>query len=127
MATTETAARIAPYIEQLLEDDSVREDLRRGADKLRDAYERSQKRRVKVTRDEKLRGQLKSAAQSIGDGASELIHGAQKPKRRRGRSVLKLLPLVAVGAGIAVALNEDLRSSLLRSSSPPQGADGGQS
>jgi hypothetical protein len=122
---TDTAARIAPYIEQLLDDDSARRDLRRGADKLRDAYERSQKRRVKATRDEKLRAQLKSAMQLLGDGAGELIEGAQKPKKRRGRRLLRLLLLAAVGAGVAIALNEDLRASILGSaSSRPQGSDG---
>ncbi|MDX6595267.1 MAG: hypothetical protein QOI72_649 [Solirubrobacterales bacterium] len=122
---TETAARIAPYLEQLLEDDSARKDLRRGADKLRDAYQRSQKRRVKASRDEKVRAQLKSAMQLLGDGASDLIEGAQKPKKRRGRWLLRLLVLAAVGAGVAIALDEDRRASLLGSgSSTPQGPDG---
>ncbi|MCW2987161.1 MAG: hypothetical protein JWM24_99 [Solirubrobacterales bacterium] len=123
----DTAARIAPYIEQLLEDDSARKELRRGADKLRDAYGRSQKRRVKASRDEKLRAQLKSAMQLLGDGASDLIEGAQKPKKRRGRWLLRLLVLAAIGVGVAIALDEDRRGSLFGStSSPPQGADGGQ-
>lgn len=128
MSATGTAARLTPYIEQLLEDDSARKDLRRGAEKLRQAYERSQKRRVKTVRDEKLRAQLKSAARSLGDGANELIGGARKPKRKRGRLLLKVLPAAANGAGIAIALNEDLRASLFGSSSPsPQGIDGSPS
>jgi hypothetical protein len=117
MAATETMSRIAPYLEQLLEDEAARKDLRRGADKLRQAYERSQKRRVKATRDQKLRGQLKSAMRSLGDGASGLVRGAEKPKRR-GRTMLKLLPVAAVGVGVAVALNENLRTSLFGSGAP---------
>jgi hypothetical protein len=128
MAATEAASRLAPYLEQLLEDEAARDDLRRGADKLRAAYERSRKRRVKVSRDERLRAQLRSALRSLGDGANELISGAQKPKKRRRRTLLKLLPLAAVGAGVAIALNEDLRSSLFGSgSSSPQGVDGSPS
>jgi X-X-X-Leu-X-X-Gly heptad repeat protein len=131
MAATATVARLAPYLEQLLEDEAARGDLRRGADKLREAYERSQKRRVKATRDEKLRAQLRSAMQSLSDGANELISGAQKPKRRRGRLLLRALPLAALGAGVAIALNEDLRSSLFGSSdsgpAAPQGVDGSPS
>lgn len=99
MPASDTASRITPFIDQLLEDESARRDLRRGADKLRDAYERSQKRRVKATRDEK------------------------KPKKRR-RKLLKLLTVAAVGVGVAVALNDDLRSSVLGSGSGP-GQDGG--
>ncbi len=127
MAATATAARLAPYLEQLLEDDSARKDLRRGADKLREAYERSQKRRVKATRDEKLRAQLKSAAELLGEGANELISHTQKPKKRRGRNLLRLLPLAAIGAGVAIALDEDLRSSLMDAVSGRQGAEGSRS
>jgi hypothetical protein len=125
MAATETASRIAPYVERLLEDEAARENLRRGATKLRDAYDRSQKRRVKATRDQKLRDQLASAAQSLGTGASALVNGARKPKKRRGRTLLKLSAAAAVGAGIALGLNEGLRSSLPGSSSSPEPASTG--
>jgi hypothetical protein len=127
MAATETASRLAPYLEQLLEDEKARENLRRGADKLRDAYDRSQKRRVKTARDRKLRGQVRGAATSLGAGATALVKGAQKPKKRRGGLALKGLTLAAIAAGVALALNEELRSSLFGSgSSSPEGVDGGQ-
>jgi hypothetical protein len=125
MAAAKNAFRLAPIFELLLEDETAQKNLRRGADKLRDAYERSQKRRVKVTRDEKIRRQLKSAAQSIGDGATALMEGAQKPKKRSRRR-LKLLGLAAVGGGAALALSEDLRSKVFGSgSAPDQRSDGG--
>jgi hypothetical protein len=136
MAATETASRLAPYLEQLLEDDKARQNLRRGADKLRDAYDRSQKRRVKAARDQKLRGQVRSAATSLGAGATALAKGAQKPKKRRGGLALKGLALAAVAGGVAIALNEELRSSVLGSRSPgaegsgapsPDGVDGSPS
>lgn len=124
MAVTDTASRLAPYLERLLEDDAAREELRRGADKLRDAYDRSQKRRVKPTQDKKLRSQLQSAAHSLGDGASSLLAGPQKPKRR-GRLLIGVLALAAIGAGVALSLNDELRSSLLGKDTPPApGADG---
>lgn len=124
MPASETASRITPYIEQLLEDESARENLRRGADKLREAYERSQKRRVNAADDKKLRRQLKSAARLIGDGATTLRDGTQKPKRRR-RRMLKLLTVAVVGAGAALALSDDLRSALLGSGSPSGHDDAG--
>jgi hypothetical protein len=119
---------MTPYLEQLLEDETARENLRRGADKLRQAYERSQKRRVKAADDKKLRRQLKSAVQLLGDGATSLMDGARKPKRRR-RRVLKLLTVTAVGAGVALALSDDLRSAVLGSGGSPsgQGDDGSPS
>lgn len=116
MASTDAVSRLTPYIEQLLEDESARDNLRQGAGKLRGAYRRSQKRRVKAAKDKRLRRQVQSAVQSLAAGATALAHDTQKPKKRRGRTLLTLLTLGAIGAGIAVALNEDLRSSLLGSS-----------
>ena len=97
MAAADAASRIAPYIEQLLEDDTAQKNLRLGAEKLR-------------------------------DGVSELVHGAQKPKRRRGRRLLALLTLGGLAAGVALMFNDDLRASLLGSGKAPaeQSAEGGR-
>jgi hypothetical protein len=125
MASTDAVSRLTPYIEQLLEDESARDNLRQGADKLRGAYQRSRKKRVKAAKDKRLRRQLQSAAQSLAAGATALAHDTRKPKKRRGRKLLALLTLAAIGAGVAIALNEDLRSSLLGSSADPeQSTDG---
>jgi hypothetical protein len=122
MAATQAAARLAPYVEQLIEDKKAREELRRGADKLRDAYGRSRKRRVKATSDKKLRSQLISAAASIGEGAKSTVKGAQKPKKRRGRLLVGGVAVAAVGAGVTLALNEGLRESIFGSGSEPASA-----
>lgn len=114
-AATKTAARLAPYVEQLIEDDSARKELRKGATKLRDAYGRSRKGRVKATSDRKLRRQLIAAASALGTGARSTVKGAQEPERHWGRRLLGLLGLGAVAAGVALALNEDLRDKLFGS------------
>jgi hypothetical protein len=54
MAATDTASRFLPYVEQLLENDSAQKNLRLGAEKLRGAYARSKKRRVRPAADKKL-------------------------------------------------------------------------
>jgi hypothetical protein len=117
MAATDTASRIAPYIEQLLKDDTAQKNFRLGAENLRDAYARSQKRRVNPATDKKLLRQLQAAADSLGDGVSELVHGAQKPKKRRGRRLVALLAVGGLAAGVALTFNDDLRASLLGSGS----------
>lgn len=63
------AYRLAPYVQELLDNEYAQENLLEGAAKLRAAYERSKKRRVKAARDRKLRRQLRVAALSIGEGA----------------------------------------------------------
>jgi hypothetical protein len=101
MAKTDTASRIAPYIEQLVENAYARENLRAGTEKLQAAIERSRKRRVKPSRDTKIRRQLKSAAASLAEGANALASGRQKPKRNWGKRIA--LVGMAAGAGAAIA------------------------
>jgi ferric-dicitrate binding protein FerR (iron transport regulator) len=108
MTATDTASRLAPYIEQLAENSYARENLQAGAESLRAAYERSQKRRVKPAQDEKLRRQLRAAAASITEGGKALASGRQKPKRRWP----KRLALVLGAAAVVLATNEELRRTL---------------
>jgi hypothetical protein len=110
MTATETAARLTPYIEQLAENSYARENLQAGARSLRAAYERSQKRRVKVARDEKLRRQLDAAVHSLAEGGKALVSGREKPKRRWPKRLA-----LAIGAGAAAAVlagNSELRGKL---------------
>jgi ferric-dicitrate binding protein FerR (iron transport regulator) len=109
MTATDTASRLAPYIEQLAENSYARENLQAGAESLRAAYERSQKRRVKPARDEKLRRQLRTAAASIAEGGKALASGRQKPKRRWPK---RLALVLGVAAAVVLATNEELRGSL---------------
>jgi hypothetical protein len=120
-------ARFTPYVQELLENEYARDNLREGADKLRAAYGRSRKRRVKAARDEKLRHQLGSAVSSIGVGAKALANGRRKPAKRRGRLPLALLAGIAIGAAVALGASKDLRSAVLGSGPAGEsGSDGSQ-
>jgi hypothetical protein len=119
------ATDLAPYVEELLENEYARDNLREGAERLRSAYGRSRKRRVRATRDEKLRHQLQAAVAAIGVGGKALASGRRKPPRRRGRALLALLAGLGIGAAVALAANEDLRSKLLGSGASEEfGTDG---
>ena len=111
------ASRLTPYVQELLDNEYAQENLLDGAAKLRAAYERSRKRRVKTARDRKLRRQLRIAALSIGEGARALAGGRRKPPKRRGRRLVMLLGIGALGTGVALAASEDFRSSLFGSAS----------
>lgn len=82
MGRKEQAARLAPYAKELLENEYARENLREGVEKLRAAYRRGQKRRVEPTPDERLRQQVRSAAQSLTEAGQALRSGRRKPKPR---------------------------------------------
>lgn len=115
MAVTDAPSRLMPLAEELLDNSYARENLRQGAEKLRDAYGRSQKRRVKPTSDRKLRRQFEAAIAAIDEGTAALASGRKKPKRTGRKVVLTTLAVAAAGAAAALALNEDLRNSVLGS------------
>jgi hypothetical protein len=111
------ASRLTPFVQELLDNEYAQENLLDGATKLRAAYERSKKPRIKAARDRKLRRQLRVAALSLGEGARALAGGRRKPPKRHGRRLVMLLGIGALGTGVALAVSEDLRSSLLGSTS----------
>lgn len=115
MALTDAPSRFLPLAEELLENRYARENLREGAEKLRDVYERAQKRRVKPTRDRKLRRQLEAAIAALDEGTAALASGRTKPKRTGRKVVLTVLGVTAATAGAALALNEGLRESVVGS------------
>jgi hypothetical protein len=104
------AVRSNPYVQRVMEDSELRENLRNAFDSARKAYTRMSngKGPVKaVTEDKKVQRNLKEAVNSLQEAAEKL--SGKKKKRRLGR----LLLLAIVGAGLAFALSEDLRKKVL--------------
>src|SRR4051794_14859798 len=99
MSSDSAILRIAPYLEEALENNYAREQLESGTKHLRAAIDRSRKGRVKPARDQKLRREVKAAVSALGEGAQALASGRDKPKRRWPKRIL----VVVVGAGTAAA------------------------
>jgi hypothetical protein len=108
-------SQLMPLAEELLDNNYARENLQEGAEKLRSAYERSRKRRVKPSKDRKLRKQIEAAVQALDEGTAALASGRTKPKRTGRKVVLTLLGLTLAGAAAVLATNEELRNSVLGS------------
>jgi adenylosuccinate synthase len=105
------AIRSNPYVQRVMEDPELRENLRSAFESARKAYTRmsNSKGPVKaVTEDKKVQRELKEAASSLKDAADSL-RGNKKKKRRKGRVLL----VAVVGAGLALALSEGLRKKVL--------------
>jgi hypothetical protein len=101
-----------PYVQRLIEDDELRENLREAYEAARDAYDRAAggKAPAKVFEDKKLHKDLRSAADSLRAATDAL----REPEKKRGGFGLGRLLLVAiVGAVLALALSEDLRKAVL--------------
>ena len=108
-----SAARSNPYVQRVIEDAELRENLREAYERSRTAYGRLSNGKgpaKALMEDKKLQKELRAAAAAIGAASVALRDG---PKRkRRGRLGRKLL-FLAVGAGLALALSEGLRKKVL--------------
>jgi hypothetical protein len=103
------AVRSNQYVQRLIEDAELRDNLKGAFESARKAYSRMNgKGPVKaVTEDKKVQRELRDAATSLKDAADSLR--GRKRKRRKGR----LLLLAIVGAGIALVASEGLRKKVL--------------
>jgi adenylosuccinate synthase len=103
------AVRSNEYVQRLVEDQELRENLRSAFVSAKKAYGRvNGKGPVKALDDKKVQRELKDAATSLKEAADSL-RGQKKRKRRKGR----LLFVGLVGAGLALALSEGLRKKVL--------------
>ena len=108
-----SAARANPYVQRLIEDDELRENLRTAVDSARTAFARINNGKPPhraLLEDKKLQKELRRGADALRDASTSL---REAPKRRRSGGLGKLIFVAAVGAVLAVALNEGLRSKLL--------------
>ena len=106
------AVRSNEYVQRLMEDEELRENLRTAYQSARKAYVRIDgKGPVKaLTEDKKTQKELKEAASSLREAAQSLRGGKKRSKRGR---LGRLLLVGIVGAGLALALSEDLRKKVL--------------
>jgi hypothetical protein len=112
---TDIPSKLKPLAEELLDNSYARDNLREGAEKLRDAYERSRKRRVKPSKDRKLRKQIEAAIAAIDEGTAALASGRKKPKRTGRNIVLVLIGAVLAGTAAVLATNQGLRKQVFGS------------
>jgi hypothetical protein len=106
-----------PYIQRLIEDAELRDNVRTAVDSGKSAMSRltSAKAPQKaILDDKKLQHELRAAAQAVRDAAMALNDAPKhsKPKKKKRRLGRKLL-IVLFAAGLALALSESLRSKVL--------------
>ena len=103
------AAKDNAYVQRLIEDDELRDNLRSAYESARAAYGRMSngKGTQAALNDKKTQKQLREAATSLKD-AADALRDAKKPKRR-GRGLL----LIVVGVSLAFVLSEGLRKKAL--------------
>ena len=106
------AAKDNAYVQRLVEDDDLRDDLRDAYESIRDAYERLGKGKSPAKAlldDKKLQKDLRNAADSIKDATVALRDAPNK----KGGGFLRKVMLLTVAGGLALALSESLRKKVL--------------
>ena len=107
------AVQSNPYLQRVIDDEDLRENLRQAFESTRRAYGRMANGKgpaKAILDDRKTKKELKRAAGSLSE-AADTLRGVRKKGKRRRRGGLLLVLLV--GAGAALALSEDLRKKAL--------------
>ena len=107
------SARSNPYVQRLIDDEDLRQNIVQAFESARDAYGRLSNGKnpsAQIFEDKKLQKHIKEAAGNVRD-ASVALHEA--PKKQKGGGLGRLLLVGVVGAGVALALSEGLRKKAL--------------
>lgn len=116
-----TAADVAnitrnnPYVQRLIEDSDLRDNIRTALDSSKSAYGRlssSKAPQRAVLEDKKLQNDLRQAAEAVRDVTLSL-NNAPKRKTRKKRGLGSALLVALVGAAGALAGSEKLRGKVL--------------
>jgi len=103
-----------PFVQRFIQDEELRQNIRDAFEVSRRAYGRLANGKAPskaLMEDKKLQRDLRDAAVSLREVGVALKEGPKK--RRRKRRLGRKLLLLAVGAGLALALSEGLRSKVL--------------
>jgi broad specificity phosphatase PhoE len=104
-------ARGNPYVQRIIEDPELRENVRSAYESARHAYKRMQNGKgpaKALLDDRKLQRDLRDAGESLKEAADQLR--GKKQKRHRGR---KLFALLLVGGIAALIFSEGARKAVL--------------
>lgn len=104
-------ARSNPYLQRLIEDPDLRDNVREAYDHARQAYRRMSNGKPPakaLMEDKKLQRELREASSSLREAADQ-IRGKRK-KKHRGR---RILMLVLIGGALTIALSEGARKAVL--------------
>ena len=110
------AAKDNPYVQRIVTDDELRDNVRVAFESAKSAYERLSNGKAPskaLMDDKKLHKDLKEAAEALRDAGAALREAPKKKRGKRSGGFGRKLLLLMIGAGAAVALSGGLRSKLL--------------
>lgn len=115
VADVANVAKSNPYLQRLVEDDSLRDNVRQAVDSSKTVYQRviDGKTSAKtLLEDKKMQKELRKAIEAVRDVTIALTEAPQKQKRR-GRQFGRVIVVAGIGSGAALVASEGLRSKVL--------------
>ena len=110
------SARSNPYVQRLIDDEDLRQNIVQAYESARDAYGRLNNGKSparQVFEDKKLQKHIRETAGSVRDVSVGLYEAPKVQKRRGGGGFGKLLLLGIVGGAVALVVSEGLRKKVL--------------
>ena len=107
------ATRRNPYVQRIVEDQELRENMVTAFEAARDAYSRLNNGKAPAKAlmdDKKLHKDLRKSAEALKDASQALREG---PKKKRKGGLGRLILIAVVGGAVALAVSEGLRNKVL--------------
>jgi hypothetical protein len=114
-ADVASIAKANPYIQRLIDDASIRDNVGKAIDSTRSAFERFANGKAPAKAlldDKKLQHDLKTALEAVRDATTALTE-APKQRAKKGLSFGRRVMIVTLAGGLALAGSEKLRSKVL--------------
>ena len=105
-----------PYLQRLIEDATLRDNITTAIDSGKSAYDRllsSKAPQKAVIEDKKLQKDLRTVREAVRDAATSLAEAPKKKKAKKGLRLGRKLLILGVGATVALVASEGLRSKVL--------------
>ena len=110
-----TLRKATPYIQRIVQDAKLRENVRTAYDSSRSAYSRLTNGKAPtkaLMEDKRLQRDLQNAVEALRDATTALTE-APKKRARKGFGFTRKLMILALGFGLALAGSEKLRTKVL--------------
>jgi hypothetical protein len=110
-------SKASPYIQRVIQDATLRENVRTAYDSTRSAYARLTNGKAPakaLLEDKKLQRDLQNAVEALRDASNALAEAPKKPSPRKKRGGFgRKIMIAGLGFGLALAGSEKLRTKVL--------------